>query len=511
MQDAQQDLIADGGQLAAVDLGSNSFHLIIARFEHGELRPSITLSEKVQLGAGLEDGRLCPAAIERGLECLARFSQLLQSVEPQRLRVVGTQALRRARNRRDFTEPARRVLGSPVEVIYGREEARLVYLGVAHTLADDAHSRLVVDIGGGSTEFIVGQRFEPRQLESLQMGCVTYTSEFFPDARVTKRRYARAVERASLEVSHIKRAFHARNWQDCVGSSGTLRAIEGILLAQGWSEDGITPAGLQRMRKQLLRWRNFDAIRLEGLNDARRQVITAGLAIAEAMFEVLEIDHMRTSRGALREGVLYELLGRLRHEDVRERSISALLQRYSADEETARLVARRAQMLFGATRECWQLGADDGDLLERAALTHEIGLAISRKHFHHHSAYLLRNSDLPGFSQSEQEWLALLAAGQRGKLRPELFTDVEPQDLPRLQRLLALLRLACVFKYVEQLEQLPAFTIRPGPRTLRLEFPSDWLQQHPLTQQELQREKGALERLGLRLQIRSAEAPRTPP
>jgi exopolyphosphatase/guanosine-5'-triphosphate,3'-diphosphate pyrophosphatase len=166
-----------------VDLGSNSFHLIIARIEHGEMRPTQVLSEKVQLGAGLNKDRLSEAAIRRGLDCLARFSQLLQSVEPQRLRVVGTQALRRARNRREFTEPARRILGAPVEVIYGREEARLVYLGVAHTLADDAQSRLVVDIGGGSTEFIIGERFEPRRLESLQMGCVTYSSAYFPTAR----------------------------------------------------------------------------------------------------------------------------------------------------------------------------------------------------------------------------------------------------------------------------------------------------------------------------------------
>ena len=495
----------EGTQLAAIDLGSNSFHLIIARVEHGELRPSITLSEKVQLGAGLEGDRLNEAAIARGLDTLGRFSQMLQSVEPQRLRVVGTQALRRARNRRDFTEPARRLLGSPVEVIYGREEARLVYLGVAHTLADDAHSRLVVDIGGGSTEFIVGQRFEPRHLESLQMGCVAYTQEFFPDNRVSKRSYREAMEQASLEVSHIRRSFDARNWQDCVGSSGTLRAIEGILMAQGWSEGGITPEGLLRMRKQLLEWRRFEAIELEGLNEARRFVITAGLAIAEALFEVLDIRHMRTSRGALREGVLYDLLGRLRHEDVRERSISALLQRYNADEDTARLVARRARMLFAATRERWGLASEDGDLLERAALTHEIGLVIARKHFHRHSAYLLRNSDLPGFGQAEQEWLAILAASQRGKIRPELFADTDAGDLSRLQHLVALLRLACIFKYVEQLEQLPDFSIRASARTLQLGFPSAWLTQHPLTHQELQQEKATMSRLGLRLLIKSSD------
>lgn len=493
--------LAEGGLLAAVDLGSNSFHLIIARYEHGELRPAQTLSEKVQLGAGLVDNRLTEEAIARGLACLERFSQMLQSVEPQRLRVVGTQALRRARNRREFTEPARRILGAPVEVIYGREEARLVYLGVAHTLADDAQARLVVDIGGGSTEFVVGERFEPRKLESLQMGCVTYTHEFFPDGKISKGAYRKAVDRASLEVSHIRKAFGSKHWQESVGSSGTLRAIEGILIGQGWSSDGITPKALLRMRKQLLRWNQFDQIQLEGLNESRRSVILAGLAITEALFNVLGIEHMRTSPGALREGVLYDLIGRLHHEDVRERSISAISQRYHVDEETAQLVARRARMLFNAVYKAWSLGTDDGDLLQRAALTHEIGMAISHKHFHHHGAYLLRNSDLPGFSQAEQERLAVLVAGQRGKLEPTLFAEFDAEDARRMRKLVALLRLATAFKYVEQLEQLPDFSIQASEKHLRLELPGGWLRQHPLTRYELSQGKAALSKLGLRLQI----------
>lgn len=502
MSDKQtDDVLADGSQLAAIDLGSNSFHLIVARIEHDELRPSQVLSEKVQLGAGLENNMLSTDAIERGLECLARFSQLLQSIEPQRLRVVGTQALRRAKNRREFTDPARRILGAPVEVIYGREEARLVYLGVAHTLADDAQSRLVVDIGGGSTEFVIGKRFEPRKLESLHMGCVTYTQQFFPEGKITKGSYRKAFDRARLEVSHIRKAFRAKHWEDSVGSSGTLKALEAILTAQGWSDSGITAAGLATMRKKVISAGHSDRINLEGLAPARQSVITAGLAITEAIFDVLEISVMRSSPGALREGVLYDLVGRLRHEDVRERSVSALMQRYNVDEETAQLVARRARMLFEATWKYWNLQRSDGDLLERAALAHEIGMAISHKHYHHHGAYLLRNSDLPGFSQSEQEQLAILVGGQRGKVRTELLQDASDEDLPRLQRLVVMLRLACVFKYVEQLQQLPNFSIEARSKGLRLEFPEDWLDQHPLTHRELEQEKTAFERLGLRLQV----------
>ena len=498
---ANPDVLAEGSQLAAVDLGSNSFHLIIARIEHGELRPTQILSEKVQLGAGLENNRLNGDAIERGLECLARFSQLLQSVEPQRLRVVGTQALRWAKNRRDFTEPARRILGAPVEVIYGREEARLVYLGVAHTLADDAQSRLVMDIGGGSTEFIIGKRFEPRKLESLQMGCVSYTQKFFADERITRSRYNKAFDQARLEVSHIRKAFRSRYWEECVGSSGTLKAIEAILIAQDWSSEGVTAGGLLSMRNALLQAGRFEAIELQGLNAARQSVITAGLAITEAIFDVLEIDTMRTSPGALREGVLYDLLGRLRHEDVRERSIFALTQRYNVDEETAQLVAKRARMLFEATRKNWDIPREYGDQLERAALTHEIGMAISHKHYHRHGAYLLRNSDLPGFSVAEQEQLAVMVAGHRGKLQSSLFNNLGEDDTRLLPPLVALLRLASVFKYVEQLQQLPNFSIESSAKTLQLTFPADWLEQHPLTQSELIAEKALFTQLGLRLKV----------
>lgn len=498
----EQNGLQSGSLLAALDLGSNSFHLIVARIEHGEIRPVHTLSEKVQLGAGLEGGKLTRDAIDRGLACLTRFAQLLQSVEPQRTRVVATNALRKAKNRRDFTEPARRILGASVEVIYGREEARLVYLGVAHTLADDLQSRLVVDIGGGSTEFAIGERFEPLRLESLQMGCVTYGRECFSDGQLNKRNYKKAYERASIEVSHIRKSFRSRHWREAVGSSGTLQAIDGIINAQAWSEGLITRKALMRMRKALLDFDTVEDIDLNGLSPARRSVIASGLAITEAIFDVLEIEEMRTSPGALREGVIYDLVGRLGHEDVRERSIAALVSRYHADEETSQVVARRARMLFDATRSCWGLERNDGELLEWAAKTHEIGMAISHKHFHRHAAYLLRNSDLPGFSQQEQDDLATLVEGQRGKFRSELFNDASGDALLRLQRMVALLRLSVVFKYVEQLEQLPDFKIDADSKSLRLDFPPDWLAQHPLTAQELEQLRDVYKRLDLRLVIK---------
>jgi len=499
-QEAEPD-IPEGAVLAAIDLGSNSFHLIVTRVEHDEVRTIETRSEKVQLGAGLRKGRLDAAAIQRGLDCLARFKQVLDSVPALRPRGVGTKALSRARNRRKVVNPAGTLLGVPVEVIYGREEARLVYLGVAHTLADDEHSRLVVDIGGGSTEFIIGKRFEPRTLASLHMGCVSYMDTHFRKNKITRKCYRGAYEAARLEVSHIRHRYRSGQWEDCVGSSGTLQAIETILQNSGWSEAGIDRDGLTRLEEALLAFSHIDDIDIESLGDTRRNVILAGVAITAAIFDELRIDVMRSSPGALREGVIYDLLGRLSHEDVRERTVNALMQRYNVDDTIASIVERRARILFRAVGEPWRLQARDWELLRWAARTHEIGAAISHKHYNRHSAYLLRNADLPGFSQDEQETLALLAWCHRRKLSGQDFRAVNERDRQRLLRLVVLLRLANLFKYVEQLEYLPDFNVDAEGDRIALRFPPDWLSQHPLTTFELKEERSQLKRLGIDLRI----------
>ncbi|CAA0101687.1 Exopolyphosphatase [Halioglobus japonicus] len=495
------DALPEGSQLAAIDLGSNSFHLIIVKIEHGEMRPVQALAEKVQLGAGLENDILSEDAIQRGLDCLSRFAQLLESVGPERIRAVGTNALRLAHNRRAFTVPAKRILGCRVDVIYGREEARLVYLGVAHSLADDAQSRLVIDIGGGSTECIVGQRFEPQFLESLQMGCVSYGNAFFPDGRISRGNYRRTYEEARTQIYPIRRRFGSKNWAECVGSSGTLQAIEAILSQNGWDDGGISRSGLATLEKRLLKFKAMDDIQVEGLAAQRRSVILPGVAITSALFDVLGIEHMRTSKGALREGVIYDLMGRLSHEDVRERTVNALMQRYAVDTDTADIFERRARTFFMATRESWQLTPYDWDLLHWLTRTHEIGMAIAHKHFNRHSAYVLRNADLPGFSQEEQELLAVLALGQRGKLKADFFTEIADTELTRILYLLAIIRLASCFKHVEVLEQLPDFSIAASVRSLTLRFPDGWLENHPLTERELETEKQVLGKAGLKLKI----------
>ena len=493
--------IPEGAVFAAIDLGSNSFHLIIAKLEHNEVRTVETLSEKVQLGAGLHNDILDEGAIQRGLDCLSRFKQVLDSVTPFRIRIVGTNALRQARNRHEFTRRAEALLSVRVNVIYGREEARLIYLGVAHTLADDEYSRLVIDIGGGSTEFIVGQRFEPQQRESLQMGCVAYNRTFFKEGKITRKRYRRAYAAARLEVSHIRHRYHRAHWQEAVGSSGTLQAIEAILQNCGWSEAGITRSGLACLEDALLAFDNIENIVIENLGENRRNVILSGVAITAAIFDELNIEIMRSSPGALREGVIYDLLGRLSHEDVRERTINALMQRYSADTKIAATVERRARILYLATRKAWQLQPSDWELLRWAARSHEIGMVISHKHYNRHGAYLLRNADLPGFSQEEQATLAMLVLCHRHKLPLSSFATMTELDSTHLLRMIILLRQANLFKYVEQLEFLPEFHAAAKDNTIVLQFPEHWLREHPLTVFELRGEKSQLRRAGFRLKI----------
>ncbi|EED34209.1 exopolyphosphatase [Luminiphilus syltensis NOR5-1B] len=493
--------LAEGDLLAAIDLGSNSFHLIVARVEHGEVRPVHTLAERVQLGAGLKKSKLDSDAIARGLACLARFGQLLDSVEPRRIRVVGTNALRQAKNYRSFTEPAAKLLGVPVDVVYGREEARLVYLGVAHTLADDEHSRLVIDIGGGSTEFIVGQRFEPIRLQSLQLGCVSYTQRFFPKGVISKQHFKNAYDQARLEVSHIRKQFDARHWKECVGSSGTLQAIEALAKSSGLTSGGIDSAALKALRKALLGFETMADIKLEGLSEKRRDVIAAGVAITQAIFDGLDIDQMRTSSGALREGVIYDLMGRLSHEDVRERSIAAMLQRYKSDETVAELVSRRVGYLAERVQDAWKLSDANIELLRWAGRSHEIGIAIAQKHYHRHSAYLLLNSDLPGFSQNEQEIMATLVKGLQGKIRDDLLEDIPKNEREKISRMIALLRLAVVFKYVESLVTLPDFSVEVSDNTLTLTFPDGWHDLHPLTTWEIKESEAAMKKLGVKLKL----------
>ncbi|TCM66726.1 exopolyphosphatase/guanosine-5'-triphosphate,3'-diphosphate pyrophosphatase [Acinetobacter calcoaceticus] len=456
------DFLIDEELLAAIDMGSNSFHLAIARVDHGEVKKVASMSEKVQLAAGLDENKnLTEAAQQRGLACLARFVGRLSSVQSNRLRIVATNALRQAKNGHEFIQKAAEILPKPIEIIAGREEARLIYLGVSHTLANSGR-RLVIDIGGGSTELIIGEAFEPIHTESLQMGCVAYTQAHFANGEISSKEFDRAVVSARKELSGIANTYKTEGWDTVVGSSGTIKACRQITINMGWSDEkeNLTREGLEKLKDKLLKYKHVSELEFDGLKDDRRSVLPAGLAILFAIFDVLGIDKLVYSDGALREGVMYDLLGRFQHEDVRDRSVQALMGRYGADLKQARRVLDTAQHLFDNVAVKLNLNVDDSDLLRRAAYLHEIGLAISHGGYHRHGAYLLQHSDIPGFSQIDQNHLSHLVGHHRRKLRVDEKADVSKSGGQKLLSLCLLMRLAVLLNHSRSDEMLPAIELQ---------------------------------------------------
>lgn len=455
------DFLIDEELLAAIDMGSNSFHLAIARVDHGEVKKVASMSEKVQLAAGLDENKnLTEAAQQRGLACLARFVGRLSSVQSNRLRIVATNALRQAKNGHEFIQKAAEILPKPIEIIAGREEARLIYLGVSHTLVNSGR-RLVIDIGGGSTELIIGEAFEPIHTESLQMGCVAYTQTYFANGDISAKEFDKAVVAARKELSGLANTYKSEGWDTVVGSSGTIKACRQITINMGWSDEKehLTREGLFKLKDKLLKFKHVSEMDFDGLKDDRRSVLPAGLAILFAIFDVLDIDKLVYSDGALREGVMYDLLGRFQHEDVRDRSVQALMGRYGADLKQARRVLETAQKLFDGVACPLGLTVDHSDLLRRAAYLHEIGLAISHGGYHRHGAYLLQHSDIPGFSQIDQNHLSHLVGHHRRKLRNDDQVEVLKSGGQKLLSLCLLLRLAVLLNHSRSDEMLPAIEL----------------------------------------------------
>ncbi len=489
--------------VAAIDLGSNSFHMVLARVDHGEIRILERLGEKVQLAAGLSDeGELSEDAMQRGLDCLRRFAQLINGLPEGAVRIVGTNALREARNRSQFIRQVRQILGHRVDVISGREEARLIYLGVAHTLADDAGKRLVVDIGGGSTEFIVGERFESSIRESLQIGCVSFSRQFFGDGRITPSRYAQAYTHARLELMQIEQAIQRLGWQEAVGSSGTIRTIAQSIQNSGQGQGEVTREGLLWLKRKVVKAGHVDRLDLPGLKAERRPILPAGLAILEAVFDALNIEVMHHSEGALREGVLYDLLGRHKHEDVRERTLSAMVERYHVDAYQATRVEQKCISLFTKAATGWNLESKQLDLLCWAARIHEVGMDIAHHQYHKHGAYLIEHADLPGFSRHEQQALALLIRGQRRNLPgPDRLAEVGEEG-PALLRLCMLLRLAILYHHIRGYQDMPELQVQAGDDYLNIAFPAGWLEENPLTQADFAQEAQFWTKVNYTLSVR---------
>lgn len=490
------------GLIAAIDLGSNSFHLMVAQEWQGEIRTLEKRGQKVQLAAGLNaDGYLSEEAQQRGLACLREFAQRIQGTDPKRVSILATNALRAARNRQQFIERAEDILGFPIEVIAGREEARLIYLGVAHTLADDHGKRLVVDIGGGSTEFVIGERFEPKALESLHMGCVSFTQRYFPHGVITEAHFAEAVSAAKQELLNIKSQYQRLGWDSVVGSSGTIRAAEQVCIAEGWSEEGISAAALKRLRKQVLQYTHVDDLVLPTVKAERRGVFVGGLAILTAVFDTFHVEHMHYSDGALREGALWDLVGRSSHENVRQRVVQSLAERFHIDAAQAERVKVMAERLFAQVQVAWQLEPNWLKWLSWSAELHEIGLSISHSGFHKHGAYLLQHSDLLGFTRQGQAMLAFLVRYHRRKLQWSDDDAISAHVRQPLLRLMRLLRLAVVLNHSRDAHAVPMPTLRCEDEDLVLLLPSDWLQEHPLTLRDLQQEQQYQQSAGFTLRF----------
>ena len=476
--------------LAVVDMGSNSFRLEVGRVEGGQIYRLDTVRETLRLGAGIDErGNLTAQAQREALACLARFGERLSGFPRANVRAVATNTFRVARNAQSFLPRAAAALGFPIDVIAGPEEARLIYLGVAHVLPPGDAPRLVVDIGGGSTEFIIGRGMEPERLESLKLGCVTMSARFFGDGTLSNRAFQAAETPAQVEVEAIAREFSRRNWAEAYASSGTALALADILEQNGLSEAGITRDGLARLRKRMIAAGHVRRLELEGLKAERAPVLAGGFAVMAAAIAELDVPRINPVGGALRLGVLYDLLGRREQRDSREATVAAFVDRYRIDRPHGERVAALARVLY--RKAASRPDADAERHVGWSALLHEVGYPVSHIGFHKHGAYILGNADMPGFSRQEQQWMALLVLGCRGGLDK---VEGALADASLRAQLLAI-RLAVLFHHARQPIDAPRIGIRPG-RAFEVDVPARWLRAHPLTDHLLSKERDEWRKAG---------------
>jgi len=484
--------------LAAVDLGSNSFHLQIGRVVDGQIYPLDAVREVVRLGAGLTaEKRIDRATQAAALEALAKFGERLRGFSRGAVRAVGTNTLRVAKNSPQFLREARAVLGFPIEVISGREEARLIYLGVSHSMPASAQKRLVIDIGGGSTELIIGTGLEPQLTESLYMGCVSYM-KYFPGGKVEKARMKAAELAARQELATLAKQYRETGWEEAVGSSGTARSLENILRENKFTEEGITREGLDKLRSVLIKHERADPDDIAGLRPNRAPVLPGGLAIMIAAFDALGLQAIRVSDGALRHGVLYDLLGRVQHRDMREATVAQFVRRYHIDAAQAERVRALALTIYDALTPNGEREDDpDRTMLEWAARLAEIGLSIAHAGYHKHSSYVISNADMPGFSRMEQARLARLVLAHRGKLGKVQDAGLDGADW----KLVFALRLASLILRSRSDAKLPFLRVEANSGGFAIDLPQSWLEDNPLSADALEAEASAWKAVGMKLEV----------
>lgn len=497
-----QEQMGDGELIAAIDMGSNSYHMVVARVEHGVPRVIDRLRDTVRMAAGLRpDGTLEAAYQARALKCLARFGQRVAGLPSTQVRAVATNTVRRLASPQSFLSAAENALGHPVEIVSGREEGRLIFLGAARDLPASDEPRLVIDVGGGSTEFIIGRALEPLHRESLQVGCIASTLRFFPGGKISRKRWQKARGEVGLLLQQFAENYREAGWHDAFGSSGTAKAIGAVVQAMKLSDDGITPSSLAGLRDALIDQGQLETLKLPGLAEDRAQVIAGGVVIFEAAFAALGIERMRVCESSMREGLLWDLLGRAGGSDPRNASIDALAARYGMDRAQARRVETTALLLFEQVATSWKLAPECREWLVWAARVHEIGLSIAHSQHHHHGAYILRHADLAGFSHQEQQLLAAVVEMHRRKPNKKLIAALPQRYRSLARRITALLRLAVLFRRARRSEPLPSMSISTSRQILRLALPERWLEEHPLTAADLEQEIAPMAELGFTLEL----------
>ncbi len=490
--------------IAAIDLGSNSFRLQIGRIVNDQIYPLDGIKEPVRLAAGLSPDKLLDSdAQSRALMALQRFNERLGGFSPDAVRAVATNTLRVAKNAPEFLVRAEHALGFPIEVIAGREEARLIYVGVAHTLPDPHKQQLIVDIGGGSTEFIIGKSFRPLMLESLYMGCVSFSLKYFPGGRIEKRAMKEAEIAARRELQLIAHPYREVGWEEAVGSSGSAKALIEILQQNGLCEGAITLEGLEKLRAILLKAGSLDRLNLAGTKNDRLPVLLGGFTIMSAVFREFGLEQMLFSEGALRLGVMYDLLGRYHHHDLRDATVRAFMERYQVDLDQAAQVRQTARALFIENLpEAEDPDHLDGRYLSWGALLHEIGISIAHSSYHKHSAYILANADMPGFSRMDQGRLARIVLAHRGKLAR--VASIDPHSVDWL--MILCLRLAVVLHRARDDRGLPPVRLRGVESGFELICDERWLAGLPLTAAILRDECAQWAGIGRRLEVRTEPA-----
>ena len=491
--------------IASIDLGSNSFHMVVASNHHGRIKIIDRLREMVRLSAGLDKSQqLDEKAVERALACLERFGQRLRDMHADSVRAIGTNALRRAKKTKKFLIAAERALGHPIQIISGIEEARLIYQGTTFAISRPNDRRIVIDIGGGSTEIIIGDGPQPLHMESLFMGCVSMSEQHFADGKLTKKNFDQAVMKAKLQLRPIVRAFKKLDWDLEIGTSGTIKAVSEVIHEQLGGGKMITNEALLNLRDTLLASGHIKDINLVNLKKERIPVFPGGVAILLAIFESLGIENLNFSDGGLREGVLYDLLGRLHLDqgDARAEAVSALEQRYHVDFGQANRVELAALLLLSKVRQDWELSdIEFENYLRWAARLHEIGIDIAHSGYHRHGAYLLQHADMPGFAWNEQRILACLVGSHRRKIRTILFDDFHSDMHQSVRYLLTLLRIAVLLNRDRVDGDSPVIELTAEKNQLNIEFPSGWLDQYPLTRIDLEQESEYLKAINIDLKF----------